>query len=178
LGIAAKAGLFDERATSTEERGAAATIRYPLPALARDNDAHAERGVAIMKQHGDAKGFTLIEIMVVLAIVAVLATIAIPAFTGQMRKSHRAEAISTMQDQQLRLERWRVDHADFSGYTVPAALNTNYYTFALTATTAAPNSYTLTGTPRGNQASDTCGTLSIVNAVGTISRTPASSSCW
>lgn len=131
-----------------------------------------------MKQHRDANGFTLIEIMVVLAIVAILATIAIPAFTGQMLKSHRAEAISTMQDQQLRLERWRVDHADFSGYSLPAGLSTTYYNFALTATTAAPNSYTLTATPRGNQANDTCGTLSIVNSVGTISRLPSNSSCW
>ena len=131
-----------------------------------------------MKQQRDANGFTLIELMVVVAIVAILAAIAIPAFTGQMRKSHRAEAISSMQDQQLRLERWRVDHADFSGYTLPAGTNTTHYTITLTATAAAPNSYTLTGTPQGNQASDTCGTLSIINSVGTISRTPSNSSCW
>lgn len=131
-----------------------------------------------MQRFRRAGGFTLIELMVVVAIVAILAAIAIPTFTGQVRKSRRAEAMTTLQDQQLRLERWRVDHADFSTYTLPAGLDTAYYTFTVTATAALPNSYTLTGAPKLDQAKDSCGTLKIVNTVGTVSKTAGASNCW
>lgn len=130
-----------------------------------------------MQRHRRAGGFTLIELMVVVAIVAILAAIAIPTFSGQVRKSRRAEAMTTLQDQQLRLERWRVDHADFSAYPLSAP-NTAYYNFTKTATTALPNSYTLTARPQLDQARDSCGTLNIVNTVGTITKTAATSNCW
>lgn len=131
-----------------------------------------------MQRNRRARGFTLIELMVVTAIVAILAIIAIPAFSAQIRKSRRAEAMTTLQDQQLRLERWRVDHADFSGYALPAGLSTAHYTFTKTATAALPNTYTLTAAPTVGQDSDECGTLSIVNTVGTITKTAATSNCW
>lgn len=120
-------------------------------------------------------GFTLIELVVTVAIVAILAAIAIPSFANQMRKSRRAEAISAMQDAQLRLERYRVDHANYdgSGTTFPTLTT---YNFAITATAAAPNNYTITATPQGDQAKDKCGTMTITKAAAIVTKAPAD--CW
>jgi len=122
-------------------------------------------------------GFTLIELMVVVAIVAILAAIALPSFADQMRKSRRAEAVAHLQDAQLRLERWRVDHRDFtgSGVTFPAS---NFYTFSVTANAATPNNYSVRAVPIGSQGQDRCGTLTITNAVGVVTKQPSDAQCW
>jgi type IV pilus assembly protein PilE len=121
------------------------------------------------------RGFTLIELMVVLAIVAILAAIAIPSFGNQVRKSRRADAMTTIQDAQLKLERWRVDHANYagSGITFPAS---SYYNFTITAAAGTPNNYVVQAAPQGDQQKDSCGTLEIANTAGVISKTPAN--CW
>lgn len=119
-------------------------------------------------------GFTLIELVVVIAIVGILAAIAIPSFANQIRKSRRAEALTTLQDQQLLLERHRVDHASFATYSLPGTLDTDYYKFELTGTS--PTAYTLKAAPQGDQAKDSCGTLELSNAAGVVSKKPTN--CW
>ena len=121
-----------------------------------------------------ASGFTLLELMTVVAIVAILAAIALPSFADQLRKSRRSEAIGTLQDQQLRLERWRVDNPSFAGYTWPSGLDNAYYTF--TPEDRTPTSYTLLATPQGNQAKDSCGELKLSFASGNTTKTPTE--CW
>jgi type IV pilus assembly protein PilE len=128
-------------------------------------------------------GFTLIELMIVVAVVAILAAIAIPSFASQMRKGRRAEAISTIQDAQIRLERWRVDHRDYTNNPAsanyPAPTDTTYYDFTLTANAATPNNYTLVADAIGDQDNDVCGTLTITNINGRISKTAATTTgCW
>lgn len=122
-------------------------------------------------------GFTLIELMVVVAIVAILAAIALPSFADQMRKSRRAEAVSSIQDAQLRLERWRVDHRDFTGSGVTIT-DTAFYDFTVTAAAATPNVYSISATPLGSQQNDTCGTMTVTVTAGVTSKTPANTSCW
>jgi type IV pilus assembly protein PilE len=122
-------------------------------------------------------GFTLIELMVVVAIVAILAAIAIPSFADQMRKSRRAEAVSSLQDAQLRLERWRVDHKDFTGSGV-AITDTAFYDFTVTAAVATPNLYSVSAAPLGSQQKDMCGTMTISVSAGVVTKTPADKSCW
>jgi len=125
-------------------------------------------------RHSKIRGFTLIELMVVVAIVAILAAIAIPSFANQVRKSRRSEALTTLQDQQLRLERHRVDNASFTTYTLPSGLDTSYYKFTLGGTSA--TGYTLTATPQADQQKDSCGTLVLASASGVLSKTPTT--CW
>lgn len=122
-------------------------------------------------------GFTLIELMVVVAIVAILAAIALPSFADQMRKSRRAEAVTSLQEAQLRLERWRVDHADFTGSnaTFPPSI---HYKFTLAAAAATPNNYSVSAEPLLGQVKDKCGTMTITNTTGTITKTPADNGCW
>ena len=71
-------------------------------------------------------GFTLIELMIVVAVVAILALIALPMYTEQMRKGKRAEAAQALGDMQLRQESWRADHPTYGDArsTSPAAPRT------------------------------------------------------
>jgi type IV pilus assembly protein PilE len=121
-------------------------------------------------------GFTLIELMIVVAAIAILAAIAIPSYQDQVRKSRRAEAKANLQDVQMLMERYRVDHPSYGTFTIPAGKNTKYYNLAIAAADA--TSYTLTATPVSPQDVDTCGTLSLVIAPGSITKLPTTTGCW
>jgi len=127
----------------------------------------------------DNKGMTLIEILIVIAVIGILTGIAYPSYTKHVLKAHRAQAITDMVKVQLQLEQsynaaTGYDHSLFgpSGTTCPASLcesDSSRYTFKLEGT----NIYTITATPTGPQVSDDCGTLTL-NAKG--AGTPAR--CW
>ena len=128
-------------------------------------------------------GFTLIELMIVVAVIVILALIALPAYTEQIRKGKRAEAVRAIGEFQLSLERWRSECStyadllackDFNGNgTVettegkyPTAPPSNYYTIAASSQAAA--AYTITATAKNEMAGDTgCGnfTMTVTNGV-------------
>ena len=111
------------------------------------------------------RGFTLIELMVVVIIIAVLAAIAIPSYLNQTRKSRRNAAEATLQQISLLEERYRGDHASYLTANTAATWGTlgmadptgTYYTYAVTATAASgatPAYYTATATAKGDQLKD------------------------
>ena len=56
-----------------------------------------------------ASGFTLIEVMIVVAIVAIIATIALPSYQDSVRKSRRADAVLALQQIQIEQEKFRAE---------------------------------------------------------------------
>jgi type IV pilus assembly protein PilA len=69
----------------------------------------------------DQRGFTLVELLVVILIIGLLAEIAIPSFLGQAAKGDDAAAKSAVQTAQTAIETYRLDHDSYCGAT-PAAL--------------------------------------------------------
>lgn len=113
-------------------------------------------------------GFTLIELMIVIAIIGVLGAIAYPSYSEYVRKGHRADARAGLLQAQLWLERSATATGVYPT-ALPANLTwsadtTKRYTigFVNGNTNAA---YTLTATPKspGPQASDKCGTYTLSN---------------
>lgn len=141
------------------------------------------------------RGFTLIELMIVVVVVGILAAIAYPSYQNSVRKSRRADAhaaISALQQAQERLRgSCRFYAQEIAGANVCGAdaANTDvlgstsspeqFYTLSIKAGTATGNAYVIEADPTGAQASDTA-CDPIVLTVSTASpngqRTPAD--CW
>ena len=95
------------------------------------------------------KGFTLIEIMVTVAVVAILSAIAIPSYTDYIRRARITEATSILGTMRLKMEQYFQDNRTYAQACQPntvAALPapTGYFTFACANLTA--TGYTMTAT--------------------------------
>lgn len=128
-------------------------------------------------------GFTLIELMIVIAVVAILAAVAVPAYQDQIRKSRRAQAKADLVEYIQGAERFFTVNNTYVGYALPAAQSpreagsTAVYTLAATTQTA--TELVLTATAQGGQTSDRCGDLSVSNTgLKTESGAAELADCW
>lgn len=128
------------------------------------------------------RGFTLIELMITVAIVGILAAIAYPNYTQYVQRGYRAEGIAMVTDAVARMERYFAQNNTYAvpnlaalGYTAETTTTSSgKYALSLSSTPTA-TTYTLQVAPQGTQAKDTCGNLSIDQA-GT--KTPNKAECW
>jgi len=129
------------------------------------------------------KGFSLIELLVTIAILGILATIAIGNYSSYIRNSRRTDGINTLLSISFAEERYRSSHAQYGTLAqVWGGVTTSsegHYNLAISNVSA--TGYTATATAQGSQANDSsngtsCTTLSLAVSNGTITKTPTA--CW
>lgn len=116
------------------------------------------------------RGFTLMELMIAVAIVGILAAIAYPSYTKQIIKGNRASAQSYLMDVAQREQAYLLDNRSYAateaalGTSAPADVS-KYYTISITAPAGAvPPTFTATATPIAGSAQASDVTLSITEA--------------
>lgn len=112
-------------------------------------------------------GFTLIEVMIALAIVAIVTTIALPAYQNSVTKGRRAEAMAAIASVQQSQERWRGNNPAYStSLTDLGVASPPLYALSLAVPNATANSisrgYIVTAVGQGRQANDAqCARMSV-----------------
>ncbi|MCB1961365.1 MAG: type IV pilin protein [Rhodocyclaceae bacterium] len=134
-----------------------------------------------MNVRNSAAGFTLIEVMIVVAIIGILSAVAYPSYTEYVLRSKRNECSAQMMGMASALERrfstlGRYDTGGTpGGFGCPADGGTATYTVVpvLTAST-----FAITATPQGGQTKDSCGNLTL-DETGTkgVSKSTVAA-CW
>ena len=134
----------------------------------------------IKKSMTTSKGFTLIELMLVVAVVGILAAIAMPAYSGYIQKSRRTDATVAIRAVQFAQEKYRGNNTSYGSLTdigMPATTESGYYTIAVSSATATGYVVTATAVSGKSQSTDSdCTSIQLQQAAGSITTTP--SACW
>lgn len=140
-----------------------------------------------------ARGFTLVELMIVLVILALLAGLAWPVFNESVQKSRRSDAMSALAGLMQAQERWRANNPTYSNslnqINVPATSADGLYTISIVDGSTSATAYTARATARAGQkqSADTrCQVMTVAIAGGNVTYTSASSEganaapdpCW
>ena len=130
------------------------------------------------------RGFTLIEVMIVLVVLSILSAIAYPSYSAQIVKSRRSDAKQALVELAQRLERYYSERGTYVGATLGAAgiygttSAGGYYTLSIATQTV--SGFTCTATPTGLQADDGCGSFGYDQAGNKVvsGGSLTASNCW
>lgn len=128
-------------------------------------------------------GFTLIELMIVVVVIAILASIAIPAYSDYVTRSKRADGKAGLLAFQLEQEKFRANnptYATAASLGLPANSPEGHYTISVSGAVTA-TSYDLTASPNASQNDPVCATLTIDesnNKSATGTTTTPEKTCW
>ena len=134
------------------------------------------------KFYRQQKGFTLIELMVVIAIIGIIASIALPSYTGYVARARATEATSALAQMRIRMEQYFQDNRTYAGNdavlcAAPTGTNTAFFTFLCSAAPST-TAYTFAATGTGTMAGYS---YDINQANAKSSSTPSgggNSNCW
>ncbi|MBB4592320.1 type IV pilus assembly protein PilE [Xanthomonas arboricola] len=137
-----------------------------------------ERGMLRGSNRSASHGFTLIELMIVVAVVAILAAIAYPNYADYVRKSRRAQAKADLVEYMQLAERFHTVQNTYVGFQLPKTFSPREggtAAYSLGPSQQTQSTFVITATPGAAQSADKCGTLTIDQASR---KTPARSECW
>lgn len=121
------------------------------------------------------RGFTLIEVMIVVAIIGIVASIALPAYTDYVKQGKAAEATATLADLRVKMEQYYQDNRTYVGGSCAPASGAVYFGYACTAQTA--TTYRIAATGVGNM-SNFSFTVDQDNAKTSTYDGVAGATCW
>lgn len=134
------------------------------------------------------KGFTLIELMVVVAIVGILAMTAYPSYQDFVRRAARAEARATMLDVAQSQERWFTNNNQYKAVAAaPASMTSGFKNYSGNdlgsrkydlQVELANGSYTITATPSNGFSDPKCGSLTLTGVGTKGSGAGTAADCW
>lgn len=130
---------------------------------------HAPRSLPAARR--PRRGFTTVELLIVIAVVGILVSLALPSYFDSMRKGRRSEAVAALAQVQLAQERWRANHATYAansdltvawptGLGVASPTSGGLYTISIEGPAAAEYTASATAVAGTSQANDTnCSTM-------------------
>lgn len=142
---------------------------FNLACKLKNKEQYMRRIHSISAFGGSQRGFTLIELMIVVALAAVIAAFAIPSYRQHAMKSNRAAAEAFMQQVANRQEQYVLNARTYAtslaalNLSPPADISNKYNIYVWPTPTSTSNVYyTITAVPIGGQTSDTvCGIIAL-----------------
>lgn len=131
------------------------------------------------------RGFTLIELVITMAIIAVLASIAVPSYQDSVRKSRRKDAEAALMNLQIQQEKWRANNPAYTTFitdlrtTVPSNVLA-YYQVTIPNVSVSATTYTIQAAAIAgkSQVKDVGGGVSCATLTVDQSGTRAPAGCW
>jgi type IV pilus assembly protein PilE len=128
-------------------------------------------------------GFTLIEVMIVVAIIGILSAIAMPLYSQYVQNARRAEARAMLMENAQYMQRFYTQNGSYAktlDNNAPALPNTanTYYDFSNDTANLSTTTYTLQAVPKGTMSTDKCGTLTLTNTGVRGSSKLTAAECW
>lgn len=133
------------------------------------------------------RGFTLLELMIAVAIVAILSTIAVASYDSFIVKSRRAAAATCLQERAQFMERYYSTFLTYNNAASPPVISqcdsevAPFYQVAIQAGSLGTKAYVLQAVPQGGQATSdaACGTLTLsAQGVRGVTGTKPAADCW